>query len=229
MKRWKKLSLLLSLCLIGLMGMATVFSSMGAINIELISGDTVALRVRNTSDVVLFQIDSDGSMNIYNSSGTRVWGIDNAGKPEESIKANYLVVDTQAEARGASETYNLLKVDTVNYVGSTSDLGGLSGVSLYLPPGNVALDGYILKIVNHSASGTTDVILVLADDVARGSGVTNAYFGQNNGSTGTTVTASGAVEVAKVYDVIDAVEESITLQYRSVSATSGYWDQIDRR
>ena len=54
--------------------------------IELMYGsESWAQQVLDTSDVVRWQIDSNGLPSIYNSSGTKIWGIDSIGSPSDKV------------------------------------------------------------------------------------------------------------------------------------------------
>ena len=174
-------------------------------------------------------IQHDGVISTHNTSGATVGGIGLNGKPILSWKDSYLVVDTEAEAEAASTAYNTYFVDTVGYAGHTSGIAGIAGVSLYFPVGTAALDGFALKVMNISESGTTDILLVPTDDAVFGSGVTDGIWtDQTVIAGGVTRAGSGALVPAYVYDVNDVKGEMIEFTY--VWATGGgTWYQTDRK
>lgn len=100
-----------------------------------------------------------------------------------------------------------------------------NGVSIFMYPGTEALNGKVVILHNITASGTTDLVIVPANDVFGGSGITDHIVDL----TGTTYTASGANRSGYTYDVNDAKWEKISYVYRWVSASGGTWYQLDAK
>jgi hypothetical protein len=167
-------------------------------------------------------LDEDGSIDIYNTSGTKVFGISNTGKPEQTWKANYLIVDTEAEAEARSTAYNIYFIDQVNFAGHSDSL--ITGTSFYLPTGCEDIDGLRIRFVDISASGTSDLLIVPANDCISAQGITDFIVDV----TGTTGTPGDATEEARSYNVLDAQHEAIEYVYR-YAAGGGTWYQVDAK
>jgi len=201
------------------------------ISIDHKSGDTpFAIEIKDgiaEKGIVRAKIQHDGVISVHNTSGVTAGGIGLDGKPILSWKSNYLVVDTEAEAEAQSSNYNTYFVDTVDYAGYTHT--DIAGVSLYLPVGSAALDGFTVQIINISASGTTDICIVPADDAIQASGVTDGIWtDQTVAAGGVTRVGDGATKSGYVYNVNDALGEMIEFTY--VWATGGgTWYQTDKK
>ena len=100
-----------------------------------------------------------------------------------------------------------------------------NGVSIFMYPGTEDLNGKVVTLHNLTASGTTDLVIVPANDIFGGSGITDHIVDL----TGTTYTANGATRSGYTYDVNDAQWEKISYIYRWVSASGGTWYQFDAK
>jgi len=182
-----------------------------------------AYQAKDINDAVRWKVLPDGTMAIYNSSGTTVYAIRGSNGQPILTKGSWQILDTEAEAEAKSSAYNIYLVDMVNYVGHIDST--VAGVSVYLPPGSEALDGFVVEYVNISASGTTDLILVPANDYKQASGITDHLVCVS----GTTYSTGGTAIESRIFNVADAQWEGITLIYRYVNASGGTWYQIDAK
>lgn len=161
-------------------------------------------------------------------AGARVLGIDSEGKPLKSWKANWLLVDTAVEAEARSIAYDTYLIDTVGFAGYTTHATELTGISFYLPAGSAALDGFRIKFIDISSTGTTETKIVPADDVTQAQGITDYIFGYMNGAaSGATATPGNGTSPVYAGTVLNAAHEVVEYVYRYAVA-GGTWYQINR-
>jgi hypothetical protein len=166
----KKLYMLLGLCLVFTLTVAARYSRYQAPQwIELISGDSWAWRVSDSSEVVRFQIDTDGTPNLYNSSGTKVWGVSALGA-NESLNRETETTLTWDSTYGfnitLAESASIYKIDVSDATNSSAgamDSYSVSdrltaGTTVTLPTPTEALNGTVFTILKID-SATTDLVL----------------------------------------------------------------------
>ncbi len=228
--KWKKIGLVLFLAVLFAApnvyaGRETLLNPPQQINCQ--SGDTpYAFRIENAYPFGTrrFEIKCDGTIAIFNASGDTVYALDGSGKPLIGSKSSAILIDTEAEAEAAVATYDVWIVNTTTFVGYTDTV--IAGVSVYLPTGSAALDGFSLKVTNLSTplSATTDVLLVPANDIYLGAGITDWI--RYAADTGTTRTPDGQAltePMANINGFLNTPGETITLDYVYGDASGGTW------
>lgn len=178
-------------------------------NRTILQGEDGTIEIRNSDNEVTFALGTDGKQELYG------W------------KKNIIVIDTEAELKAGSgnSIYNVWLVDT-----SLKDMNKdslHSGVSLYLPSGTTAMDGFPLTIVDISLTGSTDILIVPANDAVQVSGVTDAINGYVCIDSVAGVTQSSESADVFMYNVLDNYGEAVTYIYDWVVATNGgTWYQV---
>uniref|UniRef100_A0A6M3LJ73 Uncharacterized protein n=1 Tax=viral metagenome TaxID=1070528 RepID=A0A6M3LJ73_9ZZZZ len=237
MNKRKKIVLLVALCLIFMFITAARYSAERPPQwLLMIASDTFGWRLSDSSAVIRMQVDTDGSLNVYNAAGTKTWGISTAGIPEAGIKMALAPISgtsyspsSSVSAYTATSAYNLylVRTNTQSQIAFPVTTDAIGGVSFYLPTGSEALDGYTIKIAAwpnaDSFTGTSDICIVPANDAKQGKGVTD-WIVDITGTTG----SAGTYDVY-TYDVVDNEAESVTYRYTWGDSTGGTWYQIDTK
>jgi len=174
------------------------------------SSETWAQQVLDTSDTVRWQIGSDGTPDVYNSSGTNVWGIDSEGKSVKAVTPPDPVAATFTTGTGFVVTAadgNVWRVDTSLDTASNSSgkystqVLPTTGTTVVLPyPITTAMDGQEMTFIKVD-SAATDMVLW-----AGGTSTSGVSIGNTSGITNSA-------------HVTDALGDNITL-------IPSYTDQI---
>jgi len=197
------------------------------------SSEDHAYQMKDINDVVRWKILPDGTMATINASGVTVSGINGADGKPILRKDSYINVPMSGLSIYTLTTaYNVYIFDLVQTDQADLQINGMNGltdnsangVSVFMPTGTAALDGWTVEIHNITASGTTDIILVPANDVFASAGITDYIMDL----TGTTGTPGSADRSAYTYDVNDAQWEMIKYVYRYAVA-GGTWYQVDQK
>lgn len=166
----RKWIMLFCLCLVFLVVVAARYSRYQPPQwIELISADSWAWRVSDSSDVVRFQIDTDGTPNVYNSSGTKIWGVSALGA-NESLNRETPTALTWVAGTGFSitltESASLYTFDVSTATSSSANnvavmADATAGATIVLPTPTAALDGAMFTILK-TDTGTTAACIYAA-------------------------------------------------------------------
>ena len=148
---------------------------------EYSSLESWAFRVRDSSEVVRYQLDSDGTPNVYNSSGTKIWGVSNTGA-QEKVRQETVEALTWVSGTGwslANGTGSFFTVSPTAVTSTETDdafpvgIAG-SGCTLVLFTPTAATHGQIYPVLK-TDSGTTPTILYAGGlPINSTSGTTNA-------------------------------------------------------
>ena len=190
-----------------------------------------AYQVKDINDAVRWKVLPDGTMAIYNTSGATVYAITgSAGKPILGTKASYV---SGVSMRGASTGNTSYSMTTAHDLYIFTVSGGsypaflpaqISGVSVYMPTGSAALDGFKLHVAAHPMStyysGTSDICFVPANDSVQSKGVTDFIVSLSG------ITVSTASADVFAHDLIDNEAETVTFIYEWATS-GGTWWQVD--
>jgi len=201
-------------------------------HIDYKSGDTDwALKVTDSADVQRWRVQHDGTKVGFNASGATVWGINGAdGKPILGTKASYVSGVSMRGVATGNTSYSMTTAHDL-YIFTVS--GGsypaflpaqISGVSVYMPTGSAALDGFKLHVAAHPMStyysGTSDICFVPANDSVQSKGVTDFIVSLSG------ITVSTASANVFAHDLIDNEAETVTFVYEWATS-GGTWWQVD--
>jgi hypothetical protein len=199
---WKKISIFLTLILVGLITLAATKSTtywsvwlkphprtiepwkLRIDNGAGVSRFYIANDGRPTmqnSGITRWEVDDDGSMNIYNSAGTKTFGVDTNGSIEKLYKETPTALSWTSGIGWSitlSESASLYTINVTDVTDSNETLAdlqaaGIAGVTLVLPTPGSADDGKVFTILKID-TGTTDAVLYAGGlPIGTSSGITD--------------------------------------------------------